>query len=183
MKIYLRNLLIAIFGRNPYRMELDYVRNEYNQAAERIGQLEQKEEEYCAKLIADKKRIAGYQNLTENLRDRITEKDGELYVQRKSYHDELNKMRNDIRERDEKIAALKEDLDDTLERLQQSNHKIAHDCMAQQMLDKTMNAMDDLCTALNNGDREQILAMSENLNWCNPLLRIVQGMSGSIKRE
>lgn len=37
---YLKNLMIALTGNNPYQMELDQVREEYEKTAERVRQLE-----------------------------------------------------------------------------------------------------------------------------------------------
>lgn len=182
MKRYFKNLLSALFGNNPYRLALDKATEKCEQTANSLRQLEVTEADHM-------KRIAGYQNLIENLRKRVTEKDITLDNKTKEHFAEIDKIKAECRteiekmrelcdrrldERDGKIAALREDLDDTLERLQQANRALAHDLMAQQMLDKTMNALDDLYATMQSGDAEQIRAFTEKLEWCNPLLRIAQ---------
>lgn len=175
---YLKNLLIALLGRNPYLLELEQTREEYMLTASRVQQLETALCEYGEKQAADKKRIDSLQNLTEILRKRITEKDAELHRQAGSSQEELTRMRDfydkSINERDEKIAVLREELDDALERLQKANHALAHDCMAQQTLDKTVSVLDDLYNAMQSDDIEGILFISSNLDWCVPLLHVAE---------
>ena len=188
MKRYFTNLMVALLGRDPYQMELAQAREECELTAKRVQQLEAEVAESKEKQADDKKRIAGYQNLTENLQKRVTGKIIEAARQAEEHFAGLEKVRSECKEeiekmrdlcdrrlseRDEKIAGLREDLDDTLERLQQANRALAHDLMAQQMLDKTMNALDDLYAAM-QGDVEQIRAFTEKLDWCSPLLRIAR---------
>ena len=97
MKRYFKNLLIALLARNPYREELARMTESYNE---------------------EKTRICDYQNLTENLRKRITEKDLAI-------DDVKSQLRKTIAARELKIAELREDLNATLKILQEAKSEIA----------------------------------------------------------
>lgn len=203
MKNYLKNLWLALTGRNPYQLELDKARKEYKQTAKHVQDLEKLYEKVQKKMEEDDRQVRNYQHLTENLRQHLVDKDVLMDRVKRDYQkrlDEYNatidnlrselqekqteaakqlaaeveRHEQEIRERDEKMAGLREDLDDTLERLQNANQALARDCMAQQMLDKTNNALADLYAAMNAGETERILAVTETLEWCNPLLRVAQ---------
>lgn len=68
MKRYLRNLMMAACGRNPFQEELEQEKKAVEATRQRI------EETY--RLYRDlEQRINGYQNLIENQRRRLVEKD------------------------------------------------------------------------------------------------------------
>ena len=145
MKRYLRNLLFALLGKNPYWLEL-------HNAEKKLQ-------------IMTGNEILNYQNLTENLRRRVVEKDADLHKQAETFRKEFYKVRNCINERDAKIAGLREDLEDTLKRLQKSNHTIAY----------ITGALNDFCDAMQAGDSEKLLATAEDIKmWCAPLYNIAQ---------
>lgn len=82
MKQYFKRLWIALCGRNPYRENLERMREELAQAkieCEIVS--EQKEQTIGLVAILSKKieetdkQVASYQTLVENLRERIAEKD------------------------------------------------------------------------------------------------------------
>ena len=128
MKRYLRNLMKALLGINPYRQKIKQAMAEYGLTARNIQQFVAAGVECKEKLTAERERIASYQNLTENLRQRITEKDIEIHRLTMDYQQELNKMRSlydkDIKERDERIAELRKDLDNTLNLLRNATRAL-----------------------------------------------------------
>lgn len=73
IKHYFKTLLIAILGRNPYRLELEQVRSEYAKTAENVELL--RDAYYICKEKEEKanQQIASLQNLVELLRERIRE--------------------------------------------------------------------------------------------------------------
>ena len=128
MKGYLRNLMKALLGINPYRQKIKQAMAEYGLTARNIQQFVAAGVECKEKLTAERERVASYQNLTENLRQRITEKDIEIHRLTMDYQQEINKMRSlydkDIKERDERIAELHKDLDNTLNLLRNATHAL-----------------------------------------------------------
>lgn len=68
MRQYISNLLTALVGKNPFEKELKELRNEYEQAAERVRQLDMMYKDAYSMMNT-------YQILVENLRERIKEKD------------------------------------------------------------------------------------------------------------
>ena len=119
MKRYLRNLMNALLGINPYRLKIKQAMADYGLTASSIEQLVAAGAQYKEDLAVERERTVSYQNLTENLRQRITEKDIEIHRQAMNYQQEIAKMRNaydkDIKERDERISGLRKELDDTLD--------------------------------------------------------------------
>lgn len=75
MVYYIRNLMIALFGSNPYQMELEEVKTKYEKTAARVQQLEELRFAFEARMDSTEKMVATYQTLVENLRRRIAEKD------------------------------------------------------------------------------------------------------------
>ena len=128
MKGYLRNLMKALLGINPYRQKIKQAMAEYGLTARNIQKFVAAGVECKEKLTAERERVASYQNLTENLRQRITEKDIEIHRLTMDYQQEINKMRSlydkDIKERDERIAELHKDLDNTLNLLRNATHAL-----------------------------------------------------------
>ncbi len=128
MKRYLRNLKKALLGINPYRRKIKQAMEEYGLTARNIQQFVAAGVECKEKLTAERERVASYQNLTENLRQRITEKDIEIHRLTMDYQQEINRMRSlydkDIKERDERIAELRKDLDNALNLLQNATHAL-----------------------------------------------------------
>ena len=129
MKRYLKNLTNALLGINPYRLKIKQAMADYGLTVSSIEQLVAAGAQYKEDLAVERERTVSYQNLTENLRQRITEKDIEIHRQAMNYQQEIAKMRNaydkDIKERDERISGLRKDLDDTLKLLQKATHALA----------------------------------------------------------
>ena len=82
MKQYFKNLWLALTGRNPFQEELDEAKGQMKKAAENLSAMQ--DQMYSAlekwdgeaKLLAQsQKQVASLQQLTENLRERIADKD------------------------------------------------------------------------------------------------------------
>ena len=118
----------ALLGINPYRLKIKQAMADYGLTASSIEQLVAAGAQYKEDLAVERERTVSYQNLTENLRQRITEKDIEIHRQAMNYQQEIAKMRNaydkDIKERDERISGLRKELDDTLELLQEATYAL-----------------------------------------------------------
>lgn len=149
VKHYLRNLWIAIKGAKPYRMELERAEKKSDETAEKVNELQASISGFEKMMDDLEKKEKSYQSLTENLREHLADKD-------------------------KRIAELRMDMEKTLGRLQESNHALAKQMVAQSLLDKTNNALEDLCSAMQSGDMDQILSVSENMDWSNAIPRIVQ---------
>lgn len=106
MKQYFKNLLIAICGKNPCRHELRKAMKKVERACESVSTLQESfayEQEMAVKAgkqfeemkkILDQYRdaikksddlLVNYQNLVENLRERVKEKDAMIDEMRKEY--------------------------------------------------------------------------------------------------
>jgi len=73
MKRYIKNLLIALRGRNPYQEELDGLKEKYEKAGENVRILQNMYYDAAEKAWDAEKRESALQQLTENLRKRIRE--------------------------------------------------------------------------------------------------------------
>ena len=71
MKRYLKNLLAALLGNNPYQAELE-------KADENVKQLRDMYFAACEKWEQNDKKVASLQQLVENLRERIKDKDAAI---------------------------------------------------------------------------------------------------------
>lgn len=73
MKRYIRNLLIALRGRNPYQKELDGLKEKYEKAGENVRSLRGMYYGAVERWNEADKEVKQLQVLTENLRERIKE--------------------------------------------------------------------------------------------------------------
>ena len=87
---YFKTLLIALLGRNPYRLELEQARDEYKRAAENMKTFrdlyymcKEKEDGKAARLIDS------LQQLVEMLRQHIREKDEQIEQMRADYRQQV----------------------------------------------------------------------------------------------
>lgn len=126
MKRYVKNLVLAIRGRNPFAEEVADLREKLEKAGENVRGLQDQlfaalENWESAKrlLSLNKERmekrdnqIASLQTLVENLRERIRDKDAELEEQGRAFRERLEQTRQDCDKRiatyAEEIARLKE---------------------------------------------------------------------------
>lgn len=75
MRRYFRNLLSALLGNNPYQEERDELRRQMEQAAENVRDMNELYYTVLEKWAANKRQLASLQQLVENLRERIKDKD------------------------------------------------------------------------------------------------------------
>jgi len=178
MKRYLKNLWKALRGRNPYEEELTEIRTQCAQAEATAQSQERQLCDMNGEKVRAELQVRDYQNLTENLRKRITEKEIENDRQRRDYTQAVNTLREQHRlqreELEQKNQELRDDLDDTLEQLQRVNKDIGREMLNTNLLSKTNNALVDLCQAMASEDAEKMKAVMECLEWSNPLSRIAQ---------
>lgn len=78
MKRYLKNLLAALLGNNPYEVECDELRRQMKQAAENVERLRDMYCAACEKWEQSDKQVVSLQQLVENLRERIKDKDSAI---------------------------------------------------------------------------------------------------------
>lgn len=78
MKRYLKNLLAALLGNNPYEAERDELRRQMKQAAENVERLRDMYCAACEKWEQSDKQVVSLQQLVENLRERIKDKDAAI---------------------------------------------------------------------------------------------------------
>lgn len=102
MKRYIKNLLIAVCGKDPYREELDRVREEMKKAGENVAMLQgsfsiaHEKANNCEQLLNDykclleksDKQLVSYQRLTDNLRQRIAD----FQTRIKEYNREIERL-------------------------------------------------------------------------------------------
>ena len=108
MKHYIKNLIAALVGNDPYRMELEKIKEEYEKTAERVKMLDESYYKVRERLAEASRKSAGYQSLIENLRQHLSEKDALIERMREE-------SRNQVRECQKRIA----DYSDTISRLQE----------------------------------------------------------------
>lgn len=100
MGAYFKNLATALFGRNPYQLELDRVREEYEKTAEQVRLLD----EQYGKV---QKKLSDYEQLIENLRKRIIEKDQLMDSMKRDFQERLSAYNEKIDELKNETAAPK----------------------------------------------------------------------------
>lgn len=93
MRRYFKNLLLAIAGYNPYRLELDEKSRQLDLAGENLGAMQ--EQYYTAKdkWMAAEKESARLQQLVENLRQSISDKDEAMSVAGREFHELMERMK------------------------------------------------------------------------------------------
>lgn len=186
-KRYLKNLLRALVGHNPFRQELEEQHRLHREAEAKVQaqDIVLREMKRCVKKA--ERQVLDYQSLTENLRQRITDKDMTLDQQKRDYNQAIGTMREQHRlqceELEQKNQELRDDLEATLEQLQKANNTIGKDIMAQSLLDKTNNGLEDLYAAMQRGDTEAMMEVTKDLDWSNHLTRIAQQHLMVLKRK
>lgn len=100
MGAYFKNIAIALLGRNPYQLELDRVREEYEKTAEQVRLLD----ELYGKV---QKNLSDYEQLIENLRKRIIEKDQLMASMKRDFQERLSAYNEKIDELNKETAAPK----------------------------------------------------------------------------
>ncbi len=105
MIYYLKNLLIAFFGINPFQLELEQVKEDYKKTETRVARLDECYESLKKKMLSTHKKIGDYQRIIENLRQRIAEKDELLNRMKDEYQQRINKYNTKIDELQGKLAS------------------------------------------------------------------------------
>lgn len=159
--------MCALLGKNPFREELDTLNSDYARALETLSELENKMEALSVKLLETENSIKSYQALTENLRQRVGEKDNEIRSLKEYYGKRIN-------ERNRKIIELRDDLDGTLDQLQRVNQDIGREMMSASLLKKTNIALNDLFVAMESGDEGKMTMVVDYLDWNHALSQIAQ---------
>ena len=94
MKRYLKNLLAALLGNNPYEAERDELAAKLEQADENVRGLNELYYNMVERWEAEQKQVASLQQLVENLRERIKDKDA-VIAQLQNEHREYTKKKKD----------------------------------------------------------------------------------------
>ena len=89
MKRYIKNLLLAIRGRNPFAEEVADLREKLEKAGKNVSGLNEMYYSALEKWEAAEKRAASQQQLVENLRERIRDKDAEMEEQGRAFRERL----------------------------------------------------------------------------------------------
>lgn len=138
MKRYLKNLMTAVCGSDPYRKELDRTKEEYRKTAERVdglneaflaaeekaaaaealledyGKAAEKAEsllkEADAELMKRQGEVSSLQTLVENLRQRIDEKDAQIRMMDEEFKGRAEGFKRRIEGYSEQIARLQAEL-------------------------------------------------------------------------
>lgn len=87
MKKYLKNLLIALLGRNPYREELDGLKEKLEKAGENVEVMHGMYYSAVERWTEADKQVKSLQALVENLRERIREKDQMIEEMEQEYRE------------------------------------------------------------------------------------------------
>lgn len=120
MKRYLKNLLMALTGRNPFQVELEEARQQLEKARENMSSLQdqlyealqrwgesQKTQEKSdainkklqKRIGAAEKRAASCQVLIENLREHIREKDAEMESAGLEFRERMERVKYEYQQR------------------------------------------------------------------------------------
>jgi chromosome segregation ATPase len=110
---YLQNLMAAICGSDPYRMELDRVREEYEKTAARVAGLDELCDEFRSRQAELAGQIGDYQVLVENFRGRISDKDEQIAQMKREWKDREADYQKRVADYSSQIAKLQQRLDGT----------------------------------------------------------------------
>lgn len=180
--VYVKNLWRALRGENPYGSELVELTRTAEVQSEIIESLTEdccnhnEKSEWVQSRLEEVERT--YQNLTENLRQRIKEKDEQIADQSLRYADAITTLRLQhkmaVEGLETKNEELKADLDATLDELQKVKADIGREMMSANLLHKTNCALVDLLQAMESGNIEKMKMVVEYLSWNHILSRIAQ---------
>jgi chromosome segregation ATPase len=110
MKRYIKNLIAALCGRNPFREELDEKNVQLDKAAANVQSLQDMYYSAVDRWNHAEKRSASLQQLVENLRERIKEKDSELESVGRDFHERMEQMKQGYQKRIEEYNAKIDEL-------------------------------------------------------------------------
>lgn len=119
MRSYLKNLMTAICGANPYRLELDKLKEDMEKAGANVRVLQdayysvQEKRDDLEKLLEDyAKQMNSLQTLVENYRERLKEKDAMIEDIRKDYQRQMDNYVKRVGDYSMTIAELQKKLDE-----------------------------------------------------------------------
>ena len=107
VKQYLKTLMLALLGRNPFREELDELHEHYQKVADRVSELNDLYLKSLESLEEVEGKVGDYQKLTENLRQRIAEKDALMERIKKDYQQRIEKYVQEVDRLRGELAAAK----------------------------------------------------------------------------
>lgn len=96
MRRYFKNLIRAVLNINPYKAELDELRDHYEKAAENVQLLDGLYEKAAGQMTATEKMMGSLQALVENLRQRIDEKDELMKRMKEDYQARIEAYSREI---------------------------------------------------------------------------------------
>ncbi|MBP3212706.1 MAG: hypothetical protein J6M41_09120 [Prevotella sp.] len=101
MKRYLKNLLSALLGSNPYQAERDDLEEKLEKAGENVRGLKELYYNVVEKWGSGKQQVASLQQLVENLRERINDKDAAIAQLQQDYRKLSERYNDAVRELEE----------------------------------------------------------------------------------
>lgn len=107
VKQYLKTLMLALLGRNPFREELDELHEHYQKVADRVSDLNDLYLKSLESFEEVEGKVGDYQKLTENLRQRIAEKDALMERIKKDYQQRIEKYVQEVDRLRGELAAAK----------------------------------------------------------------------------
>ena len=87
MKRYLKNLLSVLMGNNPYEAERDDLAAKLEKAGDNVRGLQELYYNMVERWEAERKQMASLQQLVENLRERIKDKDAVIAQLQNEYRE------------------------------------------------------------------------------------------------
>lgn len=97
---YIKNLLEALMGRDPFQKELNKVKQEFEKTREKVDLLSMFCEQLKDVLQQQDSLIASYQTLVENFRRRLAEKEDDIRLYRKELKEAYDQLKRDNHERE-----------------------------------------------------------------------------------
>lgn len=110
--------------------------------------------------------VKDYQRLIENLRTRLADADITHRQEMADLH-----------------ASYKMQVKNLTDKLQKANADMGNYIRSQQMLERTNDALTDLAAAIAGGDTDDIIRVTEELEWSNPLTQIAHGHLNILRRR
>lgn len=155
MKRYIKNLVLAIRGRKPFAEEVADLKEKLEKAGENVRGLNGMYYSALEKWEAAEKRAVSQQQLVENLRERIRDKDAELEKQGRAFRERLDQTRQDY---DKRIATYAQEIEGLQKRQENAKRKIEgmlseaeHQPMATKVLKRTfMDLLNSILKCLND---------------------------------
>jgi len=121
MKQYFKNLVLVIRGRNPFAEEVADLKEKLEKAGENVRGLNEMYYSALEKWETAKKSAASQQQLVENLRERIRDKDAELEEQGRAFRERMEQTRQDC---DKRIATYAQEIEMLQKRQENAKRKI-----------------------------------------------------------